>query len=129
MKKRGDRSHTRGARGREPPRGRFCGCWSPWCSSSPAGWSLVLLRVVADARPRVTGAGRADAGGARRARSPERERAASAPPQRRAVPRRYWRTCGLSVFRCYVPANACNSATSVTRREARRARMGAPLKP
>jgi hypothetical protein len=127
VKKRGDRSHTSGARGREPPRGRFSGCWPPWCSSSPACWSLVLLRVVADAWPREAGAGRADAGGARRARSPKRERAASAPPQRRAVPRGYWRACGLSAFRCCVPANACNSATSVTRREARRAPEGRAL--
>jgi hypothetical protein len=57
VKKRGDRSHTRGVRGPEPPRGRFCGCWSPWCSPSPACWSLVMLWVVADARPWETGAG------------------------------------------------------------------------
>lgn len=36
MKKRGDRSHTRGARGREPPPGPLSRCSSPWCSSSPA---------------------------------------------------------------------------------------------
>jgi hypothetical protein len=75
-----------GGRGREPPRGRFCGCWSPWRSSSAAGWSLMLLRVVADARPRETGAGGADAGGARRGRSPKRERAASAPPSGEQCP-------------------------------------------
>jgi hypothetical protein len=72
--------------GASAPAWRFCGCWSPSCSPSSACWPLVLLRVVADAWPREAGAGRADAGGARRARSPKRERAALAPPQRRAVP-------------------------------------------
>ena len=33
----------KGARGREPPRGRFSGCSSPWCSSS--------LRIGANAPP------------------------------------------------------------------------------
>jgi hypothetical protein len=36
VKKRGDRSHTRGARGREPPLGPLSRCSSPWCSSSAA---------------------------------------------------------------------------------------------
>jgi hypothetical protein len=73
------------------------------------------------------GSGFADAGGARRARSPKRERAASAPSQPAESSARHdWSTCGLSAFRCNVPANACNSATSVTRREARRARRTRP---
>ena len=65
MKKRGDRSHTRGARGREPPRERFSRSSSPWCSSSPGigayappfPWGFILspsatLRVAGLA-PRV----------------------------------------------------------------------------
>jgi hypothetical protein len=37
VKKRGDRSHTRGVRGREPPRGPFSRCSSSWCRS-PLGY-------------------------------------------------------------------------------------------
>ena len=45
VKKRGDRSHTRGARGREPPRGPFSKCSPPWCSS-PLGYEPFVPRIA-----------------------------------------------------------------------------------
>ena len=44
MKKRGDRSHTRGVRGREPPPGPLSECSSPWCRS-PLGYEPYDCRL------------------------------------------------------------------------------------
>ena len=60
MKKRGDRSHTRGARGREPPYGPFSRCSSSWCRS-PLGYEpydVHLCRLVRSPVPAVTSVNR-----------------------------------------------------------------------
>jgi hypothetical protein len=48
LKQRGRQPIRTGARGRSPRVDGSPRCWSPWCSPSSAGWSLVRLRVVAD---------------------------------------------------------------------------------